>query len=194
MTFADEAYLMARSSVLAGLDSANLIAETFSPYPTFSFGFGNIPQTFNSLFIIGLAKSASTATGYINDQINVQFNGVTSSTYNYTIMYNNGGSAASGSYTSGAAMIQMSELWTSFSSNTAGAGSFVGFIPNYSNTNYTKTLFSMTYASDGTANAGSLRLYGGTLSGTEAPVTSMRFFTTTGAQFTAGTYIGMYGM
>jgi hypothetical protein len=193
MTTSGEAFLLGRGSALLGLGTANLITQYINPYPTFSVGFGAIPQAFNNLFIIGKAKSASTASSYIADTLNVQFNGVTSATYNWCDMFNNGGSTFGGGYSTAQTMIRVSALWTSFSSNTAGAGTFVLWIPNYSNSNFTKSIWCIGYASDGTTNGAVLGMYGGTLSGTEGPVRSLKFFATSGSQLTAGAYFGLYG-
>jgi hypothetical protein len=168
------------------------IAKTVLASPAASISFTNIPQNFNSIFIVGNVKSALTSGSFVNDSIRVQFNGVVAANYNYTDIYNQSSSSASAFFGNAVTSSDFANVWTSFTPNTAGAGGFLAMIPAYTQTTFNKSIVAVSYASDG-GGTSILALNGGAAQSANAAVSQLTFLLNSASNMVTGSYIGLYG-
>jgi hypothetical protein len=149
----------------------------------------NIPQNFTNLRLVIAAKSDGvTSSGY--DSANLQFNGVTTATYNWSTIWVVQGGAVSTTGGTAQTSMQFAEVWNSFF-GSQGRGIITVDIPGYSDTNSTKSFMSSACATDG-GTAGILQKYSGALNGSTAAITSIKALMGVG-NFVAGTF-SLYGM
>jgi len=156
-----------------------------------SVTFSSIPGLYRDLELVISAKSdGTTAAGY--DPATMQFNGVTTASYNWnSIFATQGGSPTAASATSATAM-QCAEIWNAhFGSNGRGISTIL--IPNYADTNNGKIFTSSSSATDGGA-AGIMQNYTGTLtaSTSTAAITSIKILAT--GNFVADSSFFLYGI
>jgi len=155
--------------------------------------FGGISQVFTHLLLEVSAKGDNTGgtSGY--DNANMQLNGVTAGSYNWSTWYSTqgAGSVSTAGGTSQTSM-QCAAIWNSHF-GSAGRGIARIEIPNYSDTNNLKSFTGHSAASDGGA-AGVMQLYSGSLGGSNtAAITSIKLLMGTG-NFVADSTFTLYGM
>jgi hypothetical protein len=125
-----------------------------------------IPQQFTNLRLVIAAKSDGTgSSGY--DTANMQFNGVTSGSYNWQTWYTTigAGSVSTANGTSSTSM-QCATVWNSHFAS-AGRGITTIDIPNYSDASSCKGFTGISSASDG-GTAGVMQTYSGSIGSTAA--------------------------
>lgn len=169
------------------------LTKTVLAAPTSSVrlpGAGNVPPVFTNLRLVISAKSTGTgSTGY--DAAGLQFNGVTSASYNWNSYWTTQGAttmnAIGGTSTTN---MQCAEIWNSFW-GSAGRGIATIDIPNYSDTASLKSFSGQSTAVDG-GTVGILQTYGGSMTGSTAAITSLTVLMGVG-QFVAGSEFSLYG-
>lgn len=165
-----ETLLLAQVSYL--LNSApQLISKQVLTSSSSVVTFSAIPQNFTNLRLVVSARSDGTgANGY--DAAGLQFNGVSTASYNWSTWWvTQGGASVQTTGATGVSNSQCMEVWNSHFS-TSGRGIATIEIPNYADSNNLKSFTSQSSATDGGA-AGILQTYGGCLSGTTSPITSL---------------------
>lgn len=189
-----EALLLAQVGYLMS-NAVQPISKQTLVSPAAAVTFSNIPQTYSHLLLISRAKSASTATNFISDNLALQFNGVTSASYNTTAAFATQAGTVLAGFASAKTYLELGAIWTSFSPNTAGSGNALTLIANYTDTSFAKSAVSLSYASDGGTSA-DVHIAGGALlaSVTTAAVTSIAAVTVSGANFTVGTSLELLGV
>ncbi len=193
---ADQAAMMQHIATLerqiASMAAPQLLAKTVLAAPTATVPLpatGSIPQNYTNLRLVMSLKSDGTGgSGY--DQVNMQFNGVTSG-YSWDSWWLTQGSTSLGAATgTSASSMPVANSWSSrFASS--GRGIATVNIPGYSDTTTYKGFTSQTASSDGGA-AGIKQDYSGALSGTTAAITSLTLTMSTG-NFVAGCTFCLYG-
>lgn len=176
---------------MTNIPTMDLLGSTTLAAATPSINFTGIPASYTNLLIVGSVKSASTATGFINDSLSVQLNTITSGSYQYSQIYNNGNTTVGGNLHASQTSAVVGSMWNSFTPNTPGSGNFMMWVPNYVGTTYYKNFTTVSYASDGTSGA-ALNLTGGVYPTTSA-VSSLLFFFASGSNILAKSFISVYG-
>jgi hypothetical protein len=151
---------------------------------------GSLPQNFTNLRLIISARSDGTGgtSGY--DSANLQFNDVSSTSYNWNSFWSaqSSGTVSATGFTSQTSM-QCAEIWNSLF-GSAGRGIATIDIPNYSSPNGRRGFTSQSAASDGGA-AGITQIYSGGSTITGA-ITSLTVAMGTG-NFIAPSEFSLYG-
>jgi hypothetical protein len=187
-----ESILWNNYNYLGNIPTLDLLGSTTLASAAASINFTGLPATYTDLMVVGSVKSASTATGFINDSLHVQFNGVTAGNYQFAQIFNNGSSSPGVGFSTNQTSANVGSMWNSFTPNTPGAGNFWFWIPNYAGTTFYKNFETVSYASDGTS-AAALNITCGCLGSTVAAVSSMSFFFLSGSNLTAKSFISVYG-
>lgn len=171
------------------------ITETVLGSPTASVTFSSIPQGYAHLVLVLQVKSSLTTGSFVNDNPKVSFNGVTTSGYNYTSIFNTNSSTASATFGGSQNAIFLGACWTSFPANTVGSGNYLIVIPYYSQADFGKNLLEVSYASDG-GGASQLNMTGGcqNIITSMAAVTSITLTLASGSNFVTGSFLGLYGI
>ncbi len=153
-------------------------------------GAGSIPQNLTNLRLIISAKSDGTgASGY--DAAGLQFNGVTSASYDWNSYWVTQGSTTMNAIGGNATTnMQCAEIWNAHF-GSAGRGIATIDIPNYSDVNNIKSFSGQSTAVDG-GTAGILQAYGGSMTGSTAAITSLTVVMGVGS-FVADSTFCLYG-
>lgn len=157
-----------------------IISSGSTPAVTFL----NIPQVFTDLQLIVAARSDGASTSGYDNAI-MQFNGVTTNSYNWNTYYsaqNSGTVPATG--LSGVNGMQCAEIWNNHF-GSSGRGLMDVVVPNYSRTTGDKGMLSRASASDSGA-AGITQTYSG-MSNITAAVTSLTIAMSSGG-FSTGIF------
>lgn len=182
--------LSAQWTGTAWLYPPQLITKRVLTTSTASLTLSGIPQVFTNLRLVISAKSDGTsAAGY--DAANLQLNGVSSGSYQWSTIWVAQGGAVSTTGATAQTSSQVAEVWNAHV-GTQGRGIATVEIPNYSDTNNVKGFTSLVQASDG-GTAGITQLYTGALSGSTAAVTSISLLMGVG-NFVADSTFTLYGM
>lgn len=150
-------------------DFVTIASTTVTGSATSGITFSSIPSTYSSIWIVGNAISSSAAPNF-----NWNYNGVSTSTYNYLYMENNtAGNNTSTTYALG---------------GTAGSNgsSVVVKIPDYASTNRYKSAVIQT------ATESYISTIGNVWQSTNA-ITSINFFLA-GNTFAVGSSLTLYGL
>lgn len=142
------------------ISSGSVAYVTFSP----------IPQVFTDLQLMVAARSdGTTVDGY--DSAIMQFNGVTSNSYNWNTFYSKQGSGTVPATGPNAVNgMQCGEFWNNHF-GSAGRGLMDVTVPNYNRTTGDKGMLSRAGASD-SGTAGITQIYSG-MSNITSPITSL---------------------
>lgn len=169
--------------------SGQLLAKTSLSGTAATITFSNIPQKFTNLRIdLSAISTGTTAQGW--DSVNLQFNGVSSATYNWGTIYATMGNAPTTASGNSATSSQCGAVWNAHFAS-AGRGVVLMLIPNYTDTTARKSFSSIGNASDGGA-AGVMQSWSGCGSAVTAAVTSITLSVNVGS-FAAGTVACLYG-
>jgi len=189
-----EPLLLSQFGYLMG-NTPQPIAKQLLASPAATMSFAAIPQTYSHLMVVVRAKSASTATSFIADNLTAQFNGVTSSNYNLAALFCTQAATVSGAFAGSRANMELGALWNSFTPNTAGAGSHWILIPNYTDTSFAKVLLYVGFATDGGGSV-DIHVGGGALAaGTStAAITSLSFATNSASNFVTNSAAELIGI
>lgn len=185
------AILSSNYGYLGATPTLDLLGSTTLSAATSTISFTGLPTSYTDLMVLGSVKSASTATGYINDSLHVRLNGSSANSYQITQLDNNGAASVGGNFSTTQTSANVGSMWNSFSGNTPGSGNFTMWIPNYVQTTFYKNFTTLSYASDGTSGA-ALNITAGCFASTAA-VSSISFFFLSGSNLLAKSFISVYG-
>jgi hypothetical protein len=150
--------------------------------------FSSIPSTYTHLQIRILAKTAFTSSN--QDGLNVQYNGVTGSSYNYHYLGGNGSATYSGGNASAQTFMQsISVAGTSSNANVFGVG--IIDILDYANTNK----YKVQRALGGIDNNGSgvVEMWSGLYLSTNA-ISSIKLYSFNGSNISQYSSFALYGI
>jgi hypothetical protein len=148
--------------------------------------FTNIPSTYKHLQIRAIGRTDRAATG---DYLNIQFNGVTTTTYALHELLGDGSSASAGANSSVSAT--NTQRFAGANASASVFGAFVLDILDYADTNKNKTIRGL----GGTDNNGSgiVALTSGLWASTNA-ITSIKFYPGIGTNFVQYSQFALYGV
>ena len=175
------------SAVSAG--ALTRIAQQILGSPAASVTFSSIPGTYTSLLLV--CKAASSASQN-NDQVQLQFNGVTAASYNYQILTAAGGSPSASDGTS-VQYIACGNVKAA-TGRAGSSGIFTITIQGYAETTFNQSATSYGGTNIGSGGNGPLiQIYWGE-SASAAAITSLTLFLNSGGNFIAGSSFTLYGM
>lgn len=182
----DDALTVVGNLSVTGTAAWNFLA-TNSPTGT-TFTFSSIPATYSHLMMVGSARGTTGAT---NTSLQMQFNGITTATYDSEQVAANGATIAASELLAQTACF-LGEM--AASTATAGAcGTFVVFIPNYAGTSFWKSWTCSHSLALGTATTQSYSKHWGGHARATAAVASITLFPAAGS-FATGSKFSLYGM
>lgn len=171
---------------VTGTAAWNLLATNSPTGATFTFS--SIPATYSHLMVVGSARGTTGAT---NTSLQMQFNGITTATYDSEQVAANGATIAAAELLAQTACF-LGEM--AASTATAGAcGTFVVFIPNYAGTSFWKSWTCSHSLALGTATTQSYSKHWGGHARATAAVASITLFPAAG-NFATGSKFSLYGM
>lgn len=153
-----------------------------------NFTFSSIPATYSHLMIVGSARGSIAAT---NTLVQMQFNGVTTATYDSEQVGANG-AAVAGFEHMAATALNIGEM--AGSTATAGAcGTFVVFIPNYAGTSFWKQFTCSHGLSTGSATTTMYSKHWSGRARATAAIASITIIALS-SNFSTGSKFDLYGM
>lgn len=178
--------IIASSTLVAAGDFESIASVSVTGATAANVEFTSIPATYTHLQVRALGRTDRAANG---DFINIQMNGVTTSTYALHELIGDGSSASAGNGVS-----QTATATQRFAGANATASVFGGFvldILDYANTNKNKTIRGL----GGTDNNGNgiVSLTSGVFLSTNA-ITSLKFLPGLGSNFVQYTHFALYGI
>lgn len=171
----------------------SLIASSILGVTSASVTFSSIPQYFNHLRLVIVAKTNSaTAAGY--DNLQLQINGVSTAQYNGGQEFETIGSSTVTGFTTSASTISIiGSVWGSHFA-TQGAGYINCQLPYYSSATFSKGWLAESFATDGGSTGIKQTLGGGfNASNSTAAITSITLNASAGS-FVSGSAFFLYGV
>ena len=165
----------------AGTDFESIATVTLGS-PASSASFSSIPSTYSHLQIRMLAN--------MNADINIRFNGDTSTSNAYHFLYGAGSTPVSGADTSGKTFGYLG--YGGFGGSTAFTAGVIDIL-DYTSTNKAKTVRSLT-GNDGNTTGGGVMLASSLWFATPAAISSITIFSNGGANFGTNSSFALYGI
>jgi hypothetical protein len=168
-----------------GGGALTLITRTVLASPASTITFSSIPNTYESLYLVGQARTADAATFVL---VGLQFNADTAAHY-----YSGGFDLSANRQATAATSMACAEIQGANSpANTASAFDFT--IPGYARTVFQKSGMGTSYGSFSTASADQNACsYAGNWASTVA-VTSITLLSQLAGNFVTGTVVSLYGV